>query len=87
MREINSEPWVQGMKAKTLRYALTTDLGSAGTVPGPITGFVDTFVLDKLLPSWKPNHFADKKLTPFMRSPDLGTTIQRYGERSKCSMP
>lgn len=67
MLDIKSEPWIQGLSGKTLRYALSAGLGFVGTVTGLVAGAVDTFVVDKLLPGWRPNHFVDKKLTPFVR--------------------
>jgi hypothetical protein len=54
--------------AKTIRYVLTT---AAGAVVSPVTsaavGFADSFVVDKLLSGWRPNHFIDRRLSPFVR--------------------
>lgn len=67
IREITSEPSVQGITSKTLRYALTTALGFANPVAGVVAAGVDSFVVDKLLSGWRPNHFVVKKLLPFVR--------------------
>jgi hypothetical protein len=68
IRDITSEPWTQGITAKTIRYVLTT---AAGAVVSPVTsaavGFADSFVVDKLLSGWRPNHFIDRRLSPFVR--------------------
>jgi hypothetical protein len=68
IRDITSEPWTQGIAAKTIRYMLTT---AVGAVVSPVTsaavGFADSFVVDKLLSGWRPNHFIDRKLLPFVR--------------------
>ncbi|CAB3768981.1 hypothetical protein [Paraburkholderia solisilvae] len=67
IREITSEPSIQGTVAKTLRYALTTALGFVNPVAGLVAGGADSFVVDKLFSGWRPNHFVVKKLLPFVR--------------------
>jgi len=67
IREITSEPWIQGFTAKTLRYALTTALGFINPVAGVVAGGADSLVIDKLLSGWRPNHFVVKGLLPFVR--------------------
>jgi len=67
IRDITSEPWTQGIAVKTIRYALTTVLGLVGPVTGAVSGIADTFVVDKLLSGWRPNHFVVKNLSPFVR--------------------
>lgn len=67
MREITLEPLIQGTAAKTLRYALTTALGFINPAAGVVAGGTDSFVIDKLFSGWRPNHFVDKRLLPFVR--------------------
>ncbi|MGF6504666.1 hypothetical protein [Paraburkholderia sp. 32] len=67
IRDIAAEPWTQGIAVKSIRYALTTALGLAGLGIGVVSGIADTFVIDKLLSGWRPNHFVDKNLLPFVR--------------------
>lgn len=67
IRDITSEPWVQGITAKTLRYALTTAIGFVGPAAGVVSGIADSFVVEKLLSGWRPNHFVAKSLAPFVR--------------------
>ncbi|MFM0350318.1 hypothetical protein [Paraburkholderia sp. RL17-347-BIC-D] len=67
VREITSEPLIQGTAGKTLRYALTTALGFVNPVAGLVAGGADSFVIDKLFSGWRPNHFVVKKLVPFVR--------------------
>jgi hypothetical protein len=66
IRDVTSEPWTQGIAVKTLRYALTTALGFVGPVSGAVSGIADSFVVDKLLSGWRPNHFVVKNLSPFV---------------------
>lgn len=67
IREITSEPLVQGAAPKTLRYALTTALGFVNSLAGVVAGGADSFVIDKLFSGWRPNHFVIKELAPFVR--------------------
>ncbi|WP_025598187.1 hypothetical protein [Burkholderia sp. WSM2230] len=66
IRDITSEPWTQGITAKTIRYAMTTALGFVGPVTGTLSALADSFVVDKLLSGWRPNHFVVKTLSPFL---------------------
>lgn len=67
MKAIASEDMVQGIKVKTLRYALTTGMGFVNTAAGVLSSLADTFLVEKLLGGWRPNHFVSKKLDPFVR--------------------
>ncbi|WP_155632347.1 hypothetical protein [Burkholderia cepacia] len=67
VRDITSEPLIQGVKSKLLRYVLTTGIGCVAPVAGMVATFVDTFATEKLLGGWKPNHFVSKNLSPFVR--------------------
>jgi hypothetical protein len=68
IKAITSEGQVQGIKGKTLRYALTTGAGFANPVAGVLTSLADTFLVEKILGGWRPNHFVAKKLDPFVSS-------------------
>lgn len=67
MRDISSEGWVQRLPAKSLRYVLTLALDATNPVAGLFSGFVDNFVVEKLLSGWRPNHFVSGKLSPFVQ--------------------
>ena len=67
IKAITSEGQIQGIKGKTLRYALTTGAGFANPVAGILTSLADTFLVEKLLGGWRPNHFVAKRLDPFVR--------------------
>lgn len=67
IKAITSEGQIQGIKGKTLRYALTTGAGFANPVAGVLTSLADTFLVEKLLGGWRPNHFVAKRLDPFVR--------------------
>lgn len=67
MRDITSEGWIQRLPAKSLRYILTLGLDATNPVAGLAAGFIDNFVVEKLLSGWRPNHFVAGRLEPFIR--------------------
>lgn len=66
VRDVSSEGWIQRLPQKGMRYAFTLALDASNPVAGMIAGFVDNFVLEKLLSGWRPNHFINTKLQPFV---------------------
>jgi hypothetical protein len=66
VRDVSSEGWIQRLPQKSMRYAFTLALDASYPVAGMIAGFVDNFVLEKLLSGWRPNHFIATKLQPFV---------------------
>ncbi|MCK9199828.1 MAG: hypothetical protein M0P59_05970 [Gallionella sp.] len=67
MRDVASEGWIQKLPAKSLRYMFTTALGATNPVTSLVSGFADTFLVEKLLAGWRPNHFVMGKLSPFVK--------------------
>lgn len=68
MHEISSESWIQRLPAKSIRYLFTVALDATNPAVGMISGFVDNFIIEKLLSGWRPNHFVSGKLSPFVNS-------------------
>ena len=66
-QDVTSEGWISKLPSKVVRYVL----GSAATVVAPVAGAVgslaDTLVTEKLLGGWRPSHFIEKKLKPFLQ--------------------
>jgi hypothetical protein len=64
-REITKEGWAATLPAKAVRYVVGMVLGK---IPGvaEIYSAADTFLLDKVGRGWRPNHFVDGKLKPFL---------------------
>ncbi|WP_153012941.1 hypothetical protein [Pseudacidovorax intermedius] len=63
---IAAEHWIQTGKAKVARYMLGLIADSLHPVLGNVYSFADTFMVEKIAKGWRPNHFIDKKLTPFL---------------------
>jgi hypothetical protein len=67
MRDISSEGWVQRLPTKSLRYMLTLALDATNPAARLLAGFADNFLIEKLLGGWRPNHFVNARLQPFIR--------------------
>ena len=67
MRDISSDGWIQRLPAKSLRYFLTLALDATNPVMGLASGFIDNFLVERLLSGWRPNHFVSGRLLPFVQ--------------------
>lgn len=68
IKGVTSEPWVQRLPARTMRYVLTQAADLILSRPAAvIAGLADNFLIDKLLGGWRPNHFVESRLGPFLR--------------------
>lgn len=68
MKDVSAEGWIQKLPAKTARYIFTLALDTTSSTAGLISGFVDNFLVEKLLGGWRPNHFVSGRLGPFIGS-------------------
>lgn len=66
MRDISTEGWIQRLPAKSLRYMMTLALDASNPVAGVLAGIADNFIVEKLLAGWRPNHFVNTRLRPFI---------------------
>ena len=67
LRDVTSDAWIQQLPVKTLRYLFTLGLDASNPVAGVAAGILDTFILEKLLGGWRPNHFVDRRLASFIK--------------------
>lgn len=67
LRDMSSKGWIEKLPAKSLRYVLTLGLGATNPIIGATAGFVDNFLVEKVLSGWRPNHFISGKLSPFIQ--------------------
>lgn len=65
-KEVSAEGWIQSTQSKTLRYVLGSAIGAIAPLAGLVIGAVDTLFLEKIISGWKPSHFIDDKLRPFL---------------------
>jgi hypothetical protein len=64
--EVSSEGWIDKLPSKALRYALGTAIGAIEPITGHAVSVADTFLLDKIIGGWRPSHFIDNTLKPFI---------------------
>lgn len=78
-KEVTQEGWISGLPAKAVRYVLGQAVSIAGLAMTPIAGLLagaafsasDTFFLERVIKGWRPSHFIEGNLRPFLR-PDNG---------------
>jgi hypothetical protein len=68
LHAVSSQDWIQTPKAKGMRYLVTLALDSTNPIAGFAAGFADNFLVEKILGGWRPNHFIEQRLTPFLIS-------------------
>ncbi|MEO8151585.1 MAG: hypothetical protein ABI605_00845 [Rhizobacter sp.] len=67
MTEISKEGWIQSVPAKTVRYLFTLAMDAHSPLVGTAATIADSFIVDKLLGGWRPNHFVENRLGPFIQ--------------------
>lgn len=67
LKDVTKEGWIEGTKAKGIRYMLTSGIDAINPIAGIVAGLSDAFIIDKLFKGWRPNHFIDKRLSSFLR--------------------
>ena len=67
MAGISKDGWIQSVPAKTVRYLFTTALDAQYPLVGTAAAIADSFIVEKLLGGWRPNHFVENRLGPFLQ--------------------
>lgn len=60
---------LESLPVKTLRYVLGLAIDAATPLIGPAYSILDGFLLDKFAGGWRPSHFVEKTLKPFVAEP------------------
>ncbi len=68
LEEASKQDWIQGGRAKGLRYVIGLGLGlpMVNPIVSAAWTLADTFGLDKWLGGWRPSHFVTSKWRPFV---------------------
>jgi hypothetical protein len=66
-QDVTSEGWISTLPSKVIRYVLGSVATAVAPVAGAIGSFADTLVTEKILGGWRPSHFIEKKLKPFLQ--------------------
>lgn len=65
-REVTKGGWTSKLPVKAVRYVLALAVGLVNPAAGAALSAADTFLLDKLGKGWRPSHFVDGQLKPFL---------------------
>jgi len=63
---LKADTWADKAPIKALRYLFSIGTGSIDPSGGFVAGASDAFLLDRILKGWRPNHFVDDRLKPFL---------------------
>lgn len=66
MAAMSNEGWIQSVPAKTVRYLFTMALEAQNPFVATAASIADNFIVDKLFGGWRPNHFVESRLGPFL---------------------
>ena len=66
LRENSREGWIGGLPSKILRFAVSSVADSVVQGAGTAFGVADAFLIDKICKGWRPNHFVERRLKPFV---------------------
>lgn len=64
--EVSSEGWIDKLPSKALRYIIATTIGAIEPLTGHAISVADSFLIDKILGGWRPSHFVERTLKPFI---------------------
>lgn len=64
--EVSAEGWIDKLPSKALRYIIGTTIGAIEPLTGHAVSIADSFLLDKIIGGWRPSHFVDHTLKPFI---------------------
>lgn len=65
---LKSDTWADKAPVKMLRYVFFFGAGLVDPTKGIVSGVFDSFLLDRFMRGWRPNHFVDERLKPFLAS-------------------
>jgi hypothetical protein len=66
LRDVTAEDWISKLPSKTLRYFVGTVVGLVAPVVGLALSAADSLFLEKMLGGWRPSHFVQRQLKPFV---------------------
>jgi hypothetical protein len=67
-REVTAQGWISKLPTKIVRYVIATAVGVVEPALGAAISAADSLLLDKLLTGWRPSHFVERHLRPFVDS-------------------
>jgi hypothetical protein len=67
LREATAIGWIGTLSGKSVRFVIGLAVGTVNPAVGALASLADTFAVDRLLGGWRPSHFVDRKLKPFLQ--------------------
>jgi hypothetical protein len=64
--DVTAEGWISKLPSKILRYLVSAAVGIFHPVAGLSVSAADSFLIEKILSGWRPNHFVQRQLKPFV---------------------
>ena len=64
--EVSADGWIDKLPSKALRYILGTTISAIEPLTGLAVSAADSFLLEKILGGWRPSHFVERTLKPFI---------------------
>jgi len=68
IQALKKDTWADRAPAKFTKYLFSLGTGLLDPTAGVVSGAADAFLVDKFVRGWRPNHFVDDKLKPFLGS-------------------
>lgn len=65
-QEVTSEGWINKLPSKALRYFVGAVVGLCEPVAGLSVSAADSLFIEKILSGWRPSHFVERQLKPFV---------------------
>jgi glucuronate isomerase len=59
---------INKLPSKSLRYIIGATIGAIEPLTGHTVSVADSFLLEKVLGGWRPSHFVERTLKPFIEN-------------------
>lgn len=67
-RDVTAEKWFQQFPTKIIRYLICFGVDAIDKPTGLSLSVIDSFFLEKIIGGWRPSHFIENKLKPFLNT-------------------
>lgn len=64
--QVTSQGWINSLPTKVIRYVVGSVISAIEPITGHAFSVADSFLLERILGGWRPNHFVEGQLKPFI---------------------
>lgn len=68
IKDVTSQGWGDKLPTRIIRYLFTNVVSFVEPITGQGLSLADSFLVDKIIKGWRPNHFVEKNLKPFLKN-------------------